>query len=213
MGFRARSFAAPGMRAEKSDFTRPQTALERSANSLFKGTGEADARQHPRRLPGRRARHGGLVAVARQAASRSRSSASRLPTRTTWCAALADSEIVCAMRERTPFPKSTVDRLPKLKLLITTGMRNASFDMEALKATGRHRLRHRRSRRRQRGHRRARLGPHPRRRAPHRRGPRVDAPGRLADPHRPSRSPARPSAVSASAGLAAPSPASVSPSA
>ncbi|HEX3883877.1 MAG TPA: D-2-hydroxyacid dehydrogenase family protein [Stellaceae bacterium] len=49
---------------------------------------------------------------------------------------LADSEIVCAMRERTTFLKSTVDRLPKLKLLITTGMRNASFDMEALKANG-----------------------------------------------------------------------------
>ena len=49
---------------------------------------------------------------------------------------LADSEIVCAMRERTVFPKHIVDRLPKLKLLITTGMRNASFDMEALKARG-----------------------------------------------------------------------------
>jgi phosphoglycerate dehydrogenase-like enzyme len=47
---------------------------------------------------------------------------------------LADSEIVCAMRERTAFPKHIVDRLPKLKLLITTGMRNASFDMEALMA-------------------------------------------------------------------------------
>src|ERR1700690_2287556 len=49
---------------------------------------------------------------------------------------LADSEIVCAMRERTAFSKHIVDRLPKLKLLITTGMRNASFDMEALKARG-----------------------------------------------------------------------------
>jgi phosphoglycerate dehydrogenase-like enzyme len=49
---------------------------------------------------------------------------------------LAESEIVCAMRERTPFPKALLDRLPKLKLLITTGMRNASFDMEALKAKG-----------------------------------------------------------------------------
>src|SRR6266849_1995418 len=49
---------------------------------------------------------------------------------------LADSEIVCAMRERTAFPKRVVDRLPKLKLLITTGMRNASFDMAALKASG-----------------------------------------------------------------------------
>jgi phosphoglycerate dehydrogenase-like enzyme len=50
--------------------------------------------------------------------------------------ALADSEIVAAMRERTPFPKSVVDRLPKLKLLITTGMRNASFDMAALRDHG-----------------------------------------------------------------------------
>ena len=50
--------------------------------------------------------------------------------------ALADSEIVAAMRERTPFPKGLVDRLPKLKLLITTGMRNASFDMAALKERG-----------------------------------------------------------------------------
>ncbi len=50
--------------------------------------------------------------------------------------ALADSELVAAMRERTPFPKAVVDRLPKLKLLITTGMRNASFDMAALKDRG-----------------------------------------------------------------------------
>src|SRR5437764_12570574 len=49
---------------------------------------------------------------------------------------LADSEIVAAMRERTAFPMRVVDRLPKLKLLITTGMRNASFDMDALKARG-----------------------------------------------------------------------------
>src|SRR3954467_9147397 len=50
--------------------------------------------------------------------------------------AVADSEIVAAMRERTPFPKSLVERLPKLKLVITTGMRNASFDMAALKNGG-----------------------------------------------------------------------------
>jgi phosphoglycerate dehydrogenase-like enzyme len=49
---------------------------------------------------------------------------------------LADSEIVAAMRERTAFPKAIVDRLPKLKLLITTGMRNASFDMAALRDRG-----------------------------------------------------------------------------
>jgi phosphoglycerate dehydrogenase-like enzyme len=50
--------------------------------------------------------------------------------------ALADSEIVGAMRERTPFPRSLVERLPKLKLLVTTGMRNASFDMQALRDHG-----------------------------------------------------------------------------
>jgi phosphoglycerate dehydrogenase-like enzyme len=49
---------------------------------------------------------------------------------------LADSDIVAAMRERTPFPRSIVERLPKLKLLITTGMRNASFDMAALRDRG-----------------------------------------------------------------------------
>src|ERR1700683_3031819 len=46
---------------------------------------------------------------------------------------LADSEIVCAMRERTAFPKHIVDRLPKLKLLITNGMRNGSTDLETPK--------------------------------------------------------------------------------
>ena len=50
--------------------------------------------------------------------------------------ALADSEIVAAMRERTPFPKSLLERLPKLRLLITTGMRNASFDMAAARDRG-----------------------------------------------------------------------------
>src|SRR6202043_680144 len=49
---------------------------------------------------------------------------------------LADSELVAAMRERTPFQKSVIERLPKLKLLITTGMRNASFDMATLKDRG-----------------------------------------------------------------------------
>jgi phosphoglycerate dehydrogenase-like enzyme len=45
-------------------------------------------------------------------------------------------EIVVAMRERTAFPRSLLERLPNLKLLITTGMRNASFDMPALKEKG-----------------------------------------------------------------------------
>jgi phosphoglycerate dehydrogenase-like enzyme len=47
--------------------------------------------------------------------------------------ALKDFEIVCAMRERTPFPRALFAALPKLKLLITSGMRNAAFDLEAAK--------------------------------------------------------------------------------
>jgi phosphoglycerate dehydrogenase-like enzyme len=46
---------------------------------------------------------------------------------------LADFEIVFVMRERTPFPASLFARLPKLELVITSGMRNASIDLEAAK--------------------------------------------------------------------------------
>lgn len=51
-------------------------------------------------------------------------------------AALQGFQIVVAMRERTGFPKRVIDALPDLKLLITTGMRNASIDTEAAKARG-----------------------------------------------------------------------------
>ena len=51
-------------------------------------------------------------------------------------AALKDYAIVCAMRERTAFPQAVIEALPGLKLLITTGMRNASIDLEAAKAQG-----------------------------------------------------------------------------
>jgi D-3-phosphoglycerate dehydrogenase len=47
--------------------------------------------------------------------------------------ALADFEIVCAMRERTAFPNSLFAALPRLKLLLTSGMRNAAIDLEAAK--------------------------------------------------------------------------------
>ena len=40
-------------------------------------------------------------------------------------------DVVCAMRERTPFPRELLERLPNLRLLVTTGMRNASIDLEA----------------------------------------------------------------------------------
>src|SRR5262249_5029697 len=47
--------------------------------------------------------------------------------------ALQGFEIVCAMRERTAFPRTVIERLPELKLLITTGARNASIDVAAAK--------------------------------------------------------------------------------
>jgi phosphoglycerate dehydrogenase-like enzyme len=50
--------------------------------------------------------------------------------------ALADAEIVVAMRERTPFPAAILDRLPDLKLLITTGMANVAIDVAAARRNG-----------------------------------------------------------------------------
>ena len=49
---------------------------------------------------------------------------------------LGDFEIVCIMRERTPFQRDLLSRLPKLRLLVTTGMRNASVDVEAAREQG-----------------------------------------------------------------------------
>jgi len=51
-------------------------------------------------------------------------------------AALKNFAIIVAMRERTAFPRAVIEALPNLKLLITTGMRNASIDTEAAKARG-----------------------------------------------------------------------------
>ncbi|MQY14717.1 Glycerate dehydrogenase [Streptomyces sp. RB5] len=45
--------------------------------------------------------------------------------------AVGDCEIVVIMRERTPFPATLFARLPRLRLLITSGMRNASVDLAA----------------------------------------------------------------------------------
>ena len=49
---------------------------------------------------------------------------------------LKDCQIVIGMRERTPFPRPLLSRLPDLRLLVTTGTRNASFDMEAATEPG-----------------------------------------------------------------------------
>jgi len=51
-------------------------------------------------------------------------------------AALKDCEVVCLMRERTPFGKDVIEALPKLKLIVTSGMRNAAIDVAAAAARG-----------------------------------------------------------------------------
>jgi phosphoglycerate dehydrogenase-like enzyme len=43
---------------------------------------------------------------------------------------LKDFDIICIMRERTPLPRQLIEKLPNLKLLITSGMRNASIDLD-----------------------------------------------------------------------------------
>jgi phosphoglycerate dehydrogenase-like enzyme len=49
---------------------------------------------------------------------------------------LKDFEIIVAMRERTPFPRARLERLPNLRLLVTTGMGNAVIDTEAARELG-----------------------------------------------------------------------------
>ena len=60
----------------------------------------------------------------------------RLPDDDAVAAALAGAEIVVAMRERTPFTAARLARLPDLRLLVTTGMRNASIDLAACAERG-----------------------------------------------------------------------------
>ncbi|SAK46462.1 D-isomer specific 2-hydroxyacid dehydrogenase [Caballeronia catudaia] len=45
-------------------------------------------------------------------------------------------DIVCAMRERTPFPRDIIESLPNLKLIASTGAANASIDLDAAAARG-----------------------------------------------------------------------------
>lgn len=51
-------------------------------------------------------------------------------------AALADSDIIVVMRERTPLTAARLARLPRLKLIVTSGMRNAAIDLDACRARG-----------------------------------------------------------------------------
>jgi phosphoglycerate dehydrogenase-like enzyme len=45
-------------------------------------------------------------------------------------------DVIMAMRERTPFPRERLQRLPNLKLLVTTGMGNAAIDTDAARELG-----------------------------------------------------------------------------
>ncbi|MEX0758876.1 MAG: D-2-hydroxyacid dehydrogenase family protein, partial [Tistlia sp.] len=49
---------------------------------------------------------------------------------------LARFEVLCLMRERTPFPGSLIEALPKLQLIVTSGPRNAAIDVAAASARG-----------------------------------------------------------------------------
>lgn len=49
---------------------------------------------------------------------------------------LRDFEVIVAMRERTHFPRSLLERLPNLRLLVTTGMRNVAIDSKAAAELG-----------------------------------------------------------------------------
>jgi len=45
-------------------------------------------------------------------------------------------DVLVVMRERTPFPRSLLARLPNLRLLVTTGFRNASLEVAACRELG-----------------------------------------------------------------------------
>jgi phosphoglycerate dehydrogenase-like enzyme len=45
-------------------------------------------------------------------------------------------DVVCVMRERTPLPRSILERLPRLKLIASTGRRNAAIDVDAAAERG-----------------------------------------------------------------------------
>ena len=51
-------------------------------------------------------------------------------------ARLAGYDVVVAMRERTAFPRGLLERLPDLRLLVTTGPRNAAIDVAAANELG-----------------------------------------------------------------------------
>src|SRR6185295_1962913 len=58
----------------------------------------------------------------------------RLPDVDAAARSRAEFDVIGIMRERTPFSRALFEKLPKLRMLVTTGKRNASIDMEAAKA-------------------------------------------------------------------------------
>jgi lactate dehydrogenase-like 2-hydroxyacid dehydrogenase len=45
-------------------------------------------------------------------------------------------DIVCIMRERTPMTRTIIERLPKLRMIASTGSQNASIDLKAAEERG-----------------------------------------------------------------------------
>lgn len=53
-------------------------------------------------------------------------------------ARLEPFDVVCVMRERTPLPRTIIERLPRLKMIASTGPGNASIDEGAVRERGIH---------------------------------------------------------------------------
>ena len=51
-------------------------------------------------------------------------------------ARLGAFDVLCVMRERTPLPGPVIERLPRLKLVVSTGPKNSSIDQKAAQARG-----------------------------------------------------------------------------
>jgi phosphoglycerate dehydrogenase-like enzyme len=49
---------------------------------------------------------------------------------------LASCDVICAMRERTPIDRALITRLPKLKLIVSTGKHNAAINVQAAREAG-----------------------------------------------------------------------------
>ncbi|WP_426312673.1 D-2-hydroxyacid dehydrogenase family protein [Methylobacterium fujisawaense] len=60
--------------------------------------------------------------------------AEHIPDADALVARIAQAEILVIMRERTPFPAALLERLPRLQLLVTSGMRNLAIDLAAARA-------------------------------------------------------------------------------